>query len=199
MKKSICVLLSVVLLCIGAGCVPDMEKVEWTAAVDERIVESIGAPTAEALETLGLTEENKSEGCYTAEFVWCGMPMDTLFGFYDGVFSTVEAKGIFADDENAETVIRDSLTMLEEQFNAPYRFTAQDIEEGGMAVYEVPDMETILETLANADNGGVELRYSLSGENSGTGSDGPYVDAIFLKFKNEPGQIRVIFSVQRLF
>ena len=195
MKKAICLLLSAVLLLTFAGCAPSMEQVKLTDAVDARLVEAIGKPKAEVLNTFGLTEEDHSEAwpsMYVKEFNWYGMPMESEIGFSQDICSTISAKATLPDDENTLKLMKDCLAMLENQFNAPYRYDYIDLYgEDSLSTYELPDRETFFNTLSEMTNGGVGFRYKLAGEEVGPEKTEPYVDILFMKSENEPGQIRI--------
>ena len=200
MKKAICMVLCAVLLLLPAGCAPSMEQTELTDAVDARLVEAIGKPKAEVLSTFGLTEEDHSEAwpsMYVKEFNWYGMPMESEIGFSQDMCSTISAKATLPDDENTLKLMKDCLAMLENQFNAPYRYDYIDLYgEDSLSTYELPDRETLFETFSESTNGGVGFRYSLSGENDGTGTNAPYVDVSFMKLESEPGNIRITTTLR---
>jgi len=172
-----------------------MEQVEIADAVDARLVEAIGKPKAEVMGAFGLTEEDHSEqwpSMYVKEFNWYGMPMETEIGFSQDLCNTISAKAMLPDDENTLNLMKDCLTMLEKQFNAPYRYDRVDQNEGSTSVtHEIPDEETFFKALSETTNGGVGFRYSLSGEAVETETGEPYVDILFSKSENEPGKIRI--------
>ncbi len=173
-----------------------MEQVEIADAVDARLVEAIGKPKAEVLSTFGLTEEDHSEqwpSMYVKEFYWYGMPMETEIGFSQDLCDTISSKATLPDDEDTLKLMKDCLTMLEKQFNAPYRYDQQNLSEGGgaSATYEIPDEETFFKTLSEMTNGGVGFRYNLAGEEVGPEINEPYVGILFMKSENEPGKIRI--------
>ena len=201
MKKTVSLSLVVLmLLCVFTGCAQKMETVEWETAVDERIVETIGGPRADAVKALGLTDEDLVDGqssFYSAELTWCGMPMETEIGFWEDVFNAAIGKATFTYDESISELIPRCLAMLEEQFNAPYKYMTID-GNSAMGTDVIPDPDEALTALEETDDGGIGYRYSVSGENGGTGDEGPYVDVMFMRYKEEPGMIRITFSVNNL-
>lgn len=200
MKKVICLVLCAVLLLTFAGCAPAMEQVEIADAVDARLVEAIGKPKAEVMGAFGLTEEDHSEqwpSMYVKEFNWYGMPMETEIGFSQDLCGTISAKATLPDDEDTLKLMKDCLTMLEKQFNVPYRYDRVDQNEGSTSVtYEIPDEETFFKTLSEMTNGGVGFRYNLAGEEVGPEAPVQYVDILFSKSEKEPGQIRISTSLR---
>lgn len=200
MKKMLCVLMCAVLLLTFAGCGTSTEQNTAQTAVDTRIVEAIAKPQAEVMTAFGLTEEDTSEmwpGVYVTELNWYGMPMETEFGFFEDVCVSASAKAALPDDENTLKLMQDCLTMLENQFNAPYRYDYIDLYgEDSLSTSELPDRETVFETFSESTNGGVGFRYSLSGEHDGTGTKAPYVDVSFLRLESEPGNIRITTTLR---
>ena len=201
MKKTVSLFLGVLMLfCVFTGCAQKMETVEWETAVDERVVDSMGKPRDEVMELFGLSEEEKSEdwpSLYVSELVWCGLPMNTEFGFTEKLCNTVIAKATLEDAEETEVLLRKCLELLEAQFNAPYRYTDYDFTEGGsLSIYEVPEPDAAFETFRGKDNGAICFRYSLTGENGGTGTDGSWLDIYFEKFENDPENVTVMINLQ---
>lgn len=182
---------------VTVGCSAGTEQGEVGSAVDERIVEMIGGPRADALKALGLTDEDLVDGqssIYAAELTWCGMPMETEIGFREDAFNAAIGEATFTYDESIAELIPHCLVMLEEQFNAPYKYTMYE-EGSAVGTYEIPNLDEALAVLDESENGGISYRYSVSGENGGTGDEGPYVDIMFMRYKQDPGMIRFIFTV----
>ena len=123
---------------------------------------------------------------------------DKIFNKIDDVVDNMDGLvDVDSDDENTLNLMQDCLTMLENQFNAPYRYDYIDLYgEDSLSTYELPDRETLFETFSESTNGGVGFRYSLSGENDGTGTNAPYVDVSFMKLESEPGNIRITTTLR---
>lgn len=194
-KKLICLLLCVILLLAGCGqnAVP---------AVEKSLVEGIGQPQDEAMKKLGLSEDNVSEMSsmvYVKELNWCGHPLETEFGFLEGALFAALASETLPDSADTEQRITDCLAMFEEQFNAPYSYHTVDLSTNeNLGVNAAPDIAEALAEFKETENGGVSFRYSLSGENDGTGDNGPYAEIGFTKYKEDPGNIRVAYKVTGL-
>ena len=195
MKKLICLLLCMVLLFAGCGQTA-------AAAVDKKLAKGVGQPQKEMMRKLDLSEDNVSEmspSVYVKELNWCGKPVKTEFGFLEGALFAAIATETLPDNADTEQRMNDCLAMFEEQFNAPYSYHQVDLSTNeNLGTPDVPDTETALAWLAETENGGVSFRYSLSGDNDGTGDTGPYAEIGFTKYKEDPNNIRIAYKVTGL-
>ena len=201
MKKLLVFCLCTVFLFLTAGCRSATEQTVAETAVDTQLVEMIGKPKDEAVKALALSEDMNKEqaGVYVKEMLWCGLLMETEIGFYEDALSAAIAKATFADDADFAELGHSCLDALEKQFHAPYGYMELDLTTGSTVSTDViADRDTAFSLLAETENGGFGYRYSLSGENDGTGDNGPYVEICFTRYAQEPDRIRVTIAVQTL-
>ncbi|MBO5252992.1 MAG: hypothetical protein J6C51_03500 [Clostridia bacterium] len=197
MKKLFCVLMCAVLLLGFVGCGDETEENTVVTAVDTRIVEAVSLPREEALQVLGLTDENETgstSSVHDVEMSWCGMMMKTEIGFFEGKFNAAIGTATFPYDADFEELGRSCLAALEEQFNMPYGYHEIDYNAYS-GTEEIASADTAFAWLSETEDGGFEYRYSLTGENDGTGDNGPYVNITFMRYAQEPDNVRVIISV----
>ena len=197
MKKLFCVLMCAVLLLGFAGCGAEMEQNTTETAVDARIVEAVSLPRDEALQVLGLTDENETgstSSVYETEMSWCGMVMKTEIGFFEGKSNAAIGTASFPYDAEFEELGRSCLAALEEQFNMPYGYHEIDYT-AYTGTDEVAPADAAFALLSEKEDGGFEYRYSLSGKNDGTGDNGPYVNITFMRNAQEPENVRITVSV----
>lgn len=197
MKKLFCILMCAMLLLSFAGCGAAMEQNTAETAVDTRIVEAVSLPRDEAMQVLGLTDENATGGAssvHVVEMSWCGMMMETEIGFFEGKFSNAIANATFSYDADFEEFGRNCIAAMEEQFGAPYGYWEIDFNTI-TRTEEIASIDTALSMLSEIDEGGFAYRYSVIGENDGTGDNGPYVDITFMRYSHDPDNVRIIFSV----
>ncbi len=187
-----------VLLLSFAGCGTQTEENTAVTAVDTRIVEAVSLPREEALQVLGLTDENETgstSSVHEVEMSWCGLMMKTEIGFFEGKFSAAIGTATFPYDADFEALGRSCLTALEEQFGTPYGYWKVDFQslEG---TGEIASLDAAFSLLSEMEDGGFQYRYSVTGENDGTGDNGPYVDIAFMRYAQEPDNVRITFSVR---
>ena len=97
-------------------------------------------------------------------------------------------------DADFEEFGRNCIAAMEEQFGAPYGYWEIDFNTI-TRTEEIASIDTALSMLSEIDEGGFAYRYSVIGENDGTGDNGPYVDITFMRYSHDPDNVRIIFSV----
>lgn len=189
-------LCAVVLILTLAGCVGQAESADGPA-IDKKLLEAFGQPGEEAVKALGLPGGTASgNGLYTAEYKWCGLPMETELGMNyggKGVFGYVSAQGMFEDNSDTLKTAHMCFDQFTAQLGEPYAY----IEIRKTKIYEKTEfdpaqLDTYFDHLANGGAGdGIQFRFSLEGKNDRVSDDGDYFDCYFLK--PEDGQLRFQF------
>lgn len=146
------------------------------AAVNEALLGCFGKSADEAVKALGLKDDQKAcDYGYTLDYAWGGQTMETNFATNyggAGVFGYAEAQKTFENNDAGTAEIK---AFVE-------KFTAQ--------------LETYLKDVAGGESGsGVQLRFSLAGENDRMSDDGDYIE---VSVQNTGDGLRVKLSMEHV-
>ena len=195
MKKYVslvlCLLLAALLFtgCTGGNGGSSGEGKTSDAAVNEALLGCFGKSADEAVKALGLKDDQKAgDYGYTLDYAWGGQTMETnLATNYGGagVFGYAEAQKMFENSDAGTAEIKAFVEKFTAQFNDPYAVT-----------YDAAQLETYLKDVAGGESGsGVQLRFSLAGENDRMSDDGDYIE---VSVQNTGDGLRVKLSMEHV-
>lgn len=170
------------------------------AAVNEALLENFGKSCEEAVKALGLKDDQKaSDYGYTLDYAWGGQTMETnLATNYGGagVFGYAEAQKTFENNDAGTAEIKAFVEKFTAQFNDPYAVTCYTQAEKTKETYDAAQLETYLKDVAGGESGsGVQLRFSLAGENDRMSDDGDYIE---VSVQNTGDGLRVKLSMEHV-
>ena len=166
------------------------------AAVNEALLGCFGKSADEAVKALGLKDGQKAgqkagDYGYTLDYAWGGQTMETnLATNYGGagVFGYAEAQKTFENNDAGTAEIK----AFVEKFTAQFYTQAEKTKE----TYDAAQLETYLKDVAGGESGsGVQLRFSLAGENDRMSDDGDYIE---VSVQNTGDGLRVKLSMEHV-
>lgn len=170
------------------------------AAVNEALLGCFGKAADEAVKALGLKDDQKAgDYGYTLDYAWGGQTMETnLATNYGGagVFGYAEAQKTFENSDAGTAEIKAFVEKFTAQFNDPYAVTCYTQAEKTKETYDAAQLETYLKDVAGGESGsGVQLRFSLAGENDRMSDDGDYIE---VSVQNTGDGLRVKLSMEHV-
>lgn len=170
------------------------------AAVNEALLECFGKSADEAVKALGLKDDQKAgDYGYTLDYAWGGQTMETNFATNyggAGVFGYAEAQKTFENSDAGTAEIKAFVEKFTAQFNDPYAVTCYTQAEKTKETYDAAQLETYLKDVAGGESGsGVQLRFSLAGENDRMSDDGDYIE---VSVQNTGDGLRVKLSMEHV-
>ena len=206
MKKYVslvlCLLLAALLFtgCAGGNGGSSGEGKTSDAAVNEAVLGCFGKAADEAVKALGLKDDQKAgDYGYTLDYAWGGQTMETnLATNYGGagVFGYAEAQKMFENSDAGTAEIKSFVEKFTAQFNDPYAVTCYTQAEKTKETYDAAQLETYLKDVAGGESGsGVQLRFSLAGENDRMSDDGDYIE---VSVQHTGDRLRVKLSMEHV-
>lgn len=170
------------------------------AAVNEALLGCFGKSADETVKALGLKDDQKAgDYGYTLDYAWGGQTMETnLATNYGGagVFGYAEAQKTFENNDAGTAEIKAFVEKFTAQFNDPYAVTCYTQAEKTKETYDAAQLETYLKDVAGGESGsGVQLRFSLAGENDRMSDDGDYIE---VSVQNTGDGLRVKLSMEHV-
>ncbi len=170
------------------------------AAVNEALLGCFGKSADEAVKVLGLKDDQKAgDYGYTLDYAWGGQTMETNFATNyggAGVFGYAEAQKTFENSDAGTAEIKAFVEKFTAQFNDPYAVTCYTQAEKTKETYDAAQLETYLKDVAGGESGsGVQLRFSLAGENDRMSDDGDYIE---VSVQNTGDGLRVKLSMEHV-
>lgn len=170
------------------------------AAVNEALLGCLGKSADEAVKALELEDDQKAgDYGYTLDYAWGGQTMETnLATNYGGagVFGYAEAQKTFENNDAGTAEIKAFVEKFTAQFNDPYAVTCYTQAEKTKETYDAAQLETYLKDVADGESGsGVQLRFSLAGENDRMSDDGDYIE---VSVQNTGDGLRVKLSMEHV-
>ena len=200
MKKYVslvlCLLLAALLFmgCAGGNGGSSGGEKTSDAAVNEALLGCFGKSADEAVKALGLKDDQKAgDYGYTLDYAWGGQTMETnLATNYGGA----EAQKTFENNDAGTAEIKSFVEKFTAQFNDPYAVTCYTQAEKTKETYDAAQLETYLNDVAGGESGsGVQLRFSLAGENDRMSDDGDYIE---VSVQNTGDGLRVKLSMEHV-
>lgn len=198
----VCALLLVMTMagCVTQGGAEGAGKDTADAAVNEALLGCFGKSADEAVKALGLKDDQKAgDYGYTLDYAWGGQTMETnLATNYGGagVFGYAEAQKMFENSDAGTAEIKAFVEKFTAQFNDPYAVTCYTQAEKTKETYDAAQLETYLKDVAGGESGsGVQLRFSLAGENDRMSDDGDYIE---VSVQNTGDGLRVKISMEHV-
>lgn len=198
----VCALLLVMTMagCVTQGGAEGAGKDTADAAVNEALLGCFGKSADEAVKALGLKDDQKAgDYGYTLDYAWGGQTMETnLATNYGGadVFGYAEAQKMFENSDAGTAEIKAFVEKFTAQFNDPYAVTRYTQAEKTKEKYDAAQLETYLKDVAGGESGsGVQLRFSLAGENDRMSDDGDYIE---VSVQNTGDGLRVKLSMEHV-
>lgn len=198
----VCALLLVMTMagCVTQGGAEGAGKDTADAAVNEALLGCFGKSADEAVKALGLKDDQKAgDYGYTLDYAWGGQTMETnLATNYGGagVFGYAEAQKMFENSDAGTAEIKVFVEKFTAQFNDPYAVTCYTQAEKTKETYDAAQLETYLKDVAGGESGsGVQLRFSLAGENDRMSDDGDYIE---VSVQNTGDGLRVKLSMEHV-
>ena len=198
----VCALLLVMTMagCVTQGGAEGAGKDTADAAVNEALLGCFGKSADEAVKALGLKDDQKAgDYGYTLDYAWGGQTMETnLATNYGGagVFGYAEAQKTFENNDAGTAEIKAFVEKFTAQFNDPYAVTRYTQAEKTKETYDAAQLETYLKDVAGGESGsGVQLRFSLAGENDRMSDDGDYIE---VSVQNTGDGLRVKLSMEHV-
>lgn len=198
----VCALLLVMTMagCVTQGGAEGAGKDTADAAVNEALLGCFGKSADEAVKALGLKDDQKAgDYGYTLDYAWGGQTMETnLATNYGGagVFGYAEAQKMFENSDAGTAEIKAFVEKFTAQFNDPYAVTRYTQAEKTKETYDAAQLETYLKDVAGGESGsGVQLRFSLAGENDRMSDDGDYIE---VSVQNTGDGLRVKLSMEHV-
>lgn len=198
----VCALLLVMTMagCVTQGGAEGAGKDTADAAVNEALLGCFGKSADEAVKALGLKDDQKAgDYGYTLDYAWGGQTMETnLATNYGGagVFGYAEAQKMFENSDAGTAEIKAFVEKFTAQFNDPYAVTCYTQAEKTKETYDAAQLETYLKDVAGGESGsGVQLRFSLAGENDRMSDDGDYIE---VSVQNTGDGLRVKLSMEHV-
>ena len=170
------------------------------AAVNEALLECFGKSADEAVKALGLKDDQKAgDYGYMLDYAWGGQTMETILATNyggAGVFGYAEAQKTFENSDAGTAEIKAFVEKFTAQFNDPYAVTCYTQTEKTKETYDAAQLETYLKDVAGGESGsGVQLRFSLAGENDRMSDDGDYIE---VSVQNTGDGLRVKLSMEHV-
>ena len=198
----VCALLLVMTMagCVTQGGAEGAGKDTADAAVNEALLGCFGKSADEAVKALGLKDDQKAgDYGYTLDYAWGGQTMETNFATNyggAGVFGYAEAQKMFENSDAGTAEIKAFVEKFTAQFNDPYAVTCYTQAEKTKEKYDAEQLETYLKDVAGGESGsGVQLRFSLAGENDRMSDDGDYIE---VSVQNTGDGLRVKLSMEHV-
>ena len=198
----VCALLLVMTMagCVTQGGAEGAGKDTTDAAVNEALLGCFGKSADEAVKALGLKDDQKAgDYGYTLDYAWGGQTMETNFATNyggAGVFGYAEAQKTFENNDAGTAEIKAFVEKFTAQFNDPYAVTRYTQAEKTKETYDAAQLETYLKDVAGGESGsGVQLRFSLAGENDRMSDDGDYIE---VSVQNTGDGLRVKLSMEHV-
>lgn len=198
----VCALLLVMTMagCVTQGGAEGAGKDTADAAVNEALLGCFGKSADEAVKALGLKDDQKAgDYGYTLDYAWGGQTMETNFATNyggAGVFGYAEAQKMFENSDAGTAEIEAFVEKFTAQFNDPYAVTCYTQAEKTKETYDAAQLETYLKDVAGGESGsGVQLRFSLAGENDRMSDDGDYIE---VSVQNTGDGLRVKLSMEHV-
>ncbi|MGO5326635.1 hypothetical protein ACTQ0G_02420 [Oscillospiraceae bacterium LCP21S3_A1] len=198
----VCALLLVMTMagCVTQGGAEGAGKDTADAAVNEALLGCFGKSADEAVKALGLKDDQKAgDYGYTLDYAWGGQTMETNFATNyggAGVFGYAEAQKMFENSDAGTAEIKAFVEKFTAQFNDPYAVTRYTQAEKTKEKYDAAQLETYLKDVAGGESGsGVQLRFSLAGENDRMSDDGDYIE---VSVQNTGDGLRVKLSMEHV-
>ncbi|MDD7399445.1 MAG: hypothetical protein PUH05_02635 [Firmicutes bacterium] len=198
----VCALLLVMTMagCVTQGGAEGAGKDTADAAVNEALLGCFGKSADEAVKALGLKDDQKAgDYGYTLDYAWGGQTMETNFATNyggAGVFGYAEAQKMFENSDAGTAEIKAFVEKFTAQFNDPYAVTRYTQAEKTKETYDAAQLETYLKDVAGGESGsGVQLRFSLAGENDRMSDDGDYIE---VSVQNTGDGLRVKLSMEHV-
>ena len=198
----VCALLLVMTMagCVTQGGAEGAGKDTADAAVNEALLGCFGKSADEAVKALGLKDDQKAgDYGYTLDYAWGGQTMETNFATNyggAGVFGYAEAQKMFENSDAGTAEIKAFVEKFTAQFNDPYAVTCYTQAEKTTETYDAAQLETYLKDVAGGESGsGVQLRFSLAGENDRMSDDGDYIE---VSVQNTGDGLRVKLSMEHV-
>ena len=198
----VCALLLVMTMagCVTQGGAEGAGKDTADAAVNEALLGCFGKSADEAVKALGLKDDQKAgDYGYTLDYAWGGQTMETNFATNyggAGVFGYAEAQKMFENSDAGTAEIKAFVEKFTAQFNDPYAVTCYTQAEKTKETYDAAQLETYLKDVAGGESGsGVQLRFSLAGENDRMSDDGDYIE---VSVQNTGDGLRVKISMEHV-
>lgn len=198
----VCALLLVMTMagCVTQGGAEGAGKDTADAAVNEALLGCFGKSADEAVKALGLKDDQKAgDYGYTLDYAWGGQTMETnLATNYGGagVFGYAEAQKTFENNDAGTAEIKAFVEKFTAQFNDPYAVTRYTQAEKTKETYDAAQLETYLKDVTGGESGsGVQLRFSLAGENDRMSDDGDYIE---VSVQNTGDGLRVKLSMEHV-
>lgn len=198
----VCALLLVMTMagCVTQGGAEGAGKDTADAAVNEALLGCFGKSADEAVKALGLKDDQKAgDYGYTLDYAWGGQTMETNFATNyggAGVFGYAEAQKMFKNSDAGTAEIKAFVEKFTAQFNDPYAVTRYTQAEKTKETYDAAQLETYLKDVAGGESGsGVQLRFSLAGENDRMSDDGDYIE---VSVQNTGDGLRVKLSMEHV-
>lgn len=198
----VCALLLVMTMagCVTQGGAEGAGKDTADAAVNEALLGCFGKSADEAVKALGLKDDQKAgDYGYTLDYAWGGQTMETNFATNyggAGVFGYAEAQKMFENSDVGTAEIEAFVEKFTAQFNDPYAVTCYTQAEKTKETYDAAQLETYLKDVAGGESGsGVQLRFSLAGENDRMSDDGDYIE---VSVQNTGDGLRVKLSMEHV-
>ena len=198
----VCALLLVMTMagCVTQGGAEGAGKDTADAAVNEALLGCFGKSADEAVKALGLKDDQKAgDYGYTLDYAWGGQTMETNFATNyggAGVFGYAEAQKMFENSDAGTAEIKAFVEKFTAQFNDPYAVTRYTQAEKTKEKYDAAQLETYLKDVAGGESGsGVQLRFSLAGENDRMSDDGDYIE---VSVQNTGDGLRVKLSMEHM-
>lgn len=198
----VCALLLVMTMagCVTQGGAEGAGKDTADAAVNEALLGCFGKSADEAVKALGLKDDQKAgDYGYTLDYAWGGQTMETNFATNyggAGVFGYAEAQKMFENSDAGTAEIKAFVEKFTAQFNDPYAVTRYTQAEKTKETYDAAQLETYLKDVASGESGsGVQLRFSLAGENDRMSDDGDYIE---VSVQNTGDGLRVKLSMEHV-
>ncbi|WP_418596623.1 hypothetical protein [Hominenteromicrobium sp.] len=198
----VCALLLVMTMagCVTQGGAEGAGKDTADAAVNEALLGCFGKSADEAVKALGLKDDQKAgDYGYTLDYAWGGQTMETNFATNyggAGVFGYAEAQKTFENNDAGTAEIKAFVEKFTAQFNDPYAVTCYTQAEKTKETYDAAQLETYLKDVAGGESGsGVQLRFSLAGENDRMSDDGDYIE---VSVQNTGDGLRVKLSMEHV-
>ena len=168
--------------------------------MNEALLGCFGKSADEAVKALGLKDDQKAgDYGYTLDYAWGGQTMETnLATNYGGagVFGYAEAQKMFENSDAGTAEIKAFVEKFTAQFNDPYAVTRYTQAEKTKETYDAAQLETYLKDVAGDESGsGVQLRFSLAGENDRMSDDGDYIE---VSVQNTGDGLRVKLSMEHV-
>ena len=198
----VCALLLVMTMagCVTQGGAEGAGKDTADAAVNEALLGCFGKSADEAVKALGLKDDQKAgDYGYTLDYAWGGQTMETNFATNyggAGVFGYAEAQKMFENSDAGTAEIKAFVEKFTAQFNDPYAVTRYTQAEKTKEKYDAEQLETYLKDVSGGESGsGVQLRFSLAGENDRMSDDGDYIE---VSVQNTGDGLRVKLSMEHV-